>query len=179
MGVMRSAILVLVLVIVCLALGPGPAFANSITNFSFIGSVPGTGPITGAFGFDNTTGNITGPWSFSTPLGLLSSSDISTVTHLRFGFPDQFQFIDSTTGLTLVLAFNSTSPFVGGATIPNPPNGLFNLVCAGECGIAFGLSGVATPLISTPDPSSMLLLGTGLLGLAPMFRRRFSRTPAA
>jgi len=65
----------------CLA---ASAIADTIENLAFTGTATcgdgrcanfGSGPISGTYSLDATTQTIVGAWSFSTPLGLIASSD--------------------------------------------------------------------------------------------------------
>ena len=45
----------------------------------------GNGPVSGTYGLDITTNTIVGPWSFSTPFGVISSSQAgaSVLVHIE------------------------------------------------------------------------------------------------
>lgn len=164
-------------------LAPIAAKADTIDNYSF--SVPITASLfpnpfagqtyTGTFQVDEQTGDVT---NFSTNLlgGSYTASDLGNVaaftsalvTSLHFGLtinaPDGSHSSGFTTGLNPLqianlglnpnnyFAYLNTSNFIQGGGTP-----------------VFTLQAPA----ATPEPSSLILLGTGILGLAGVGRRKF------
>ncbi|HEV2287467.1 MAG TPA: PEP-CTERM sorting domain-containing protein [Candidatus Acidoferrales bacterium] len=82
-----------------------------------------------------------------------------------------------TAGFSILLApLSCNSSVTGPCTLanisgePGDPPGAFSSVGSGSFGATIPPNG------ATPEPSSLLLLGTGLLGLAPFVRRRFAQS---
>ena len=126
-----------------------------------------TSTVTGTFSFDETTQQIVGPWSFSsTVIGGFDSSDnaFGGATFLA-GQPVPFEFwLNGGDEYRVGLDWNpdTLGPLLGGYMELNGGSWVFT-------------SGEATVVSSTPEPASLLLLGTGLLAFTPVVRRRFRR----
>ncbi len=148
-----------------------PASANVITDFSFSGSiVTPSAPITGTFAFDQTTFSVTGPWSFSTPIGVLSSSDVgASATFGCLGPPFCYFSFDGpplATNVYLLFIASGFPPYSGGSIDSGSSITLINTT--------FDLQGTVTAQAPSPEPSSLLLLGTGLLGLPALRKKWFA-----
>lgn len=165
----RLAILTKFLVsvgILCFVILPSPVLADTITDFSFSGSIScvfpinctAAGTITGTFAVDTTTNSLKGPWNFTTRTGSAASTDAGAFAFLSNG---ALGIVD--TNFALALDFAPTNPFSGGGTT------FGSLVIPGQI---LNVAGTAADPVSVPEPSSVLLLGIGLLGvaLASVFR---------
>lgn len=149
---------------------------------------PSTSIVTGTYSFDSATESIVGPWFFSTEFGDISSnssqaetfvfppSPNSNIPYYLLGFEGDghgvFLAFANPNGYGPLLTF-VTGSLPGSTGDPSDIAGIL----AGPEEFGFSLaSGTATPVATTPEPSSLLLLGAGLLPLALTVRRRVSRT---
>jgi len=96
---------------------------------------------------------------------------------VKFGVPNGQTSIGSLSFVLLGPGF-STSSFVGnnkgnilGVHYCSPVNGQSSLNCPSPTGFATN----GAPLPQVPEPGTISLLGTGLLGLAGVVRRKFTR----
>lgn len=169
------------------------AVANSAT-FNFIGSVsciqgscnPLTGTVTGTISNDFSNSQIVGTWSFSSPVGAFSSSGLGALGTAFAPFPNTTVFTfcnDANCDILMELLFADTSLQNGGPLLTSF-NGKTNL--SGIC-VTSATSNVCNPfytftsgtlftpgtLLTTPEPSSAVLLLTGLLGIGASYRRKY------
>jgi len=151
-----------------------------------------TGPLTGTYNLDVTTQTIFGPWSFSTPFGSFSWTDTGASAAISDQLGDivpSFQ-VQTQTPLFLeavAFLFPGTDPqLLGGLDTGNivPSYACANIPGGSggnaACDPAYVVTG-SNSLVSsttTPEPSSVILLGIGILCLLVLSRRRLTRRPA-
>jgi hypothetical protein len=177
------------IVVLCLFLWPASAMATSITTYNFTGttSIVSINSINGTYGLDLSTDSVAGPWSFSIPrqplkstFHSISSTDPGAFGTLiesenLFGLPSGFDILQFSSKLGSVQFIVSDPQNAGNITLRLNPRLKGGFPVLSQYSRFAFTSGSSTPVAVTPEPSSLLLFGTGLLGLAPFVRRRFAR----
>lgn len=158
-----------------------------------------TGTIAGTYSYDVDTESVVRSWSFTTPLGTMSSADPDSLGDQPCAGgtgPLQCQFgllIPTQSGdifFRLFLAFSDTTDAAAGGPlqISNPPALIFSFLSLLDCpssipecfgatatggeGYDFTSYSFTSAPASTPEPSSFFLLGTGLVAVGGVFWRR-------
>lgn len=154
--------------------------------------------------FDNFGFNFTGPGSLSVdtnpaslaPSGEVGSYSLNTPPPSQLDGFGKFDYVFDTgesggsnggdcnpvgtakCSFTFTLVDSNTSAVLTAAEFESLENGNSNSIFAGHLADPnnnTGFVGVASPTTSvTPEPSSLMLMGTGVLALAGVIRRRFS-----
>ena len=145
----------------------------------------GNGPIKGMFSFDVTTQTLVGPWKFSTPFGVFSSTDTGAIDIVVGDLGDVVDGFDVQTpsalnGVSLYflstdtqeigpLANNLAADFgfaAGGIGCQNDAE-----AGAGACILDYGINGSTSLATATPEPRWASIL-VGSLFLVGLYRRK-------
>jgi PEP-CTERM motif len=128
----------------------------------------GNGPVTGTYSLNTTTDMIVGSWSFSTPWGVMSSSQAGAMSLVVIRYGDANPEFFETSGPANFIQFFFALPDLDetGPLATNVGSDACIFTTMG-CIPEYAITG-STSLAGTPEPSSgvLMLIGIGLLGLA-------------
>jgi hypothetical protein len=163
-----------------LGAGGGNLWSASTTQVNF---VSGTSTVqSGTGSFAGTTGaavTFTSPLIFSSTTGQLWTFNSGGLTYsFSLGSPVSYSFVDPTATITgsgtLAISGGTFTPTAGTYTMTSSnPAFCSSAPCTDVYRFSFQAGSTAVPTV--PEPASMLLLGSGLVGIGAAIRRRRRR----